>query len=102
MDERYEFSRSKVRDYIPGEPNAQKMYSGDAYNLMAGSVHALRKTVGEENFKEVVKTFLTDYNGESAEVTDFVATAEEVSGQDLKEFFNKWVFAAQMPSKLPK
>lgn len=102
MNERYEFSRSKVTDYVPGEPNAQKMYSGDAYNLMAGSVHALRKTVGEENFKEVVKTFLTEYNGESAEVTDFVATAESVTGQDLKEFFNTWVFAARLPGKLPR
>jgi aminopeptidase N len=101
MEERYEFSRNRVSGYVPGEPNAEKMYSGDAYNLMAGSVHALRKEVGEENFKKVLTTFLTDYNGKSAEVTDFVATAEETTGRDMKEFFNKWVYSDHLPKRLP-
>lgn len=100
MAERYEFSRQRVSDYIPGEPNAKKMYSGDAYNLMAGSVHALRKEVGEENFKTVVKTFLSEYNGESAEVTDFVATCEETTGKDMKNFFNKWVYSDKLPTRI--
>lgn len=102
MKERYEFSRRRVSDYVPGEPNANKMYSGDAYNLMAGSVHALRKELGDEGFKKVLGTFLTEYNGESAEVTDFVASCEETTGRDLKGFFNKWVFSAHLPSRLPE
>ena len=101
MSERYAFSRSRVSDYVPGEPNARKMYSGDAYNLMAGSVHALRKEVGEVDFKKVLKNFLGDYNGKSAEVTDFVASCEETTGRDMKEFFNKWVFTANLPKRLP-
>ncbi len=101
MSERYAFSRRRVSDYVPGEPNAEKMYSGDAYNLMAGSVHALRKELGEEGFKKVLGTFLTDYNGKSAEVTDFVSTCEETSGKDLKQFFNTWVFTDHLPKRLP-
>lgn len=101
MKERYEHSRTRVTDYVPGEPNAKKMYSADAYNLMAGSVHALRKELGDAQFKKVLQNFLTDYNGEAAEITDFVATCEETSGRDMKEFFNKWVFTDRLPKRLP-
>lgn len=101
MSTRYESSRARVSGYVPGEPNAQKMYSGDAYNLMAGGVHALRKELGEEDFKKVLKTFLSDYAGKSAEITDFVKSCEELTGRDLKKLFNTWVYAEQLPKRLP-
>lgn len=101
MKTRYEKSRNRVSGYVPGDPETRKMYSGDAYNLMAGGVHALRKELGDEDFKKVLKTFLTDYAGDSAEITDFVASCEETTGKDLKKFFNTWVFAAHLPKRLP-
>lgn len=102
MKVRYARARQRVSGYVPGDPNAKKMYSGDAYNLMAGGVHALRKEIGEQDFRTVLKTFLTDYAGDAAEITDFVAHCEEATGRDLKEFFNKWVFAAHLPKRLPE
>ena len=102
MSTRYERARNRVSGYIPGDPETQKMYSGDAYNLMAGGVHALRKELGDGDFKKVLKTFLTDYAGDSAEITDFVATCEETTGKDLKAFFNKWVYAEHLPKRLPE
>lgn len=101
MKKRYEISRSRVSGYVPGDPKTKKMYSGDAYNLMAGGVHALRKELGDEDFKKVLKTFLTDYAGKSAEITDFVASCEETTGRDLKALFNRWVYSAKLPKRLP-
>lgn len=101
MNVRYERARARVSDYVPGDLNPQTMYSGDAYNLMAGGVHALRKELGEESFKTVVKTFLNDYAGKSVEITDFVTSCEELTGKNLKPFFNKWVYASRLPEKLP-
>lgn len=101
MKTRYERARSRVSGYVPGDPETKKMYSGDAYNLMAGGVHALRKELGDADFKKVLKTFLTDYAGESAEITDFVASCEETTGKDLKAFFNKWVYTDHLPKRLP-
>jgi aminopeptidase N len=102
MKTRYERSRLRVSDYVPGEPDARKMYSGDAYNLMAGGVHALRKELGDGDFKKVLQTFLNDYAGKSAEITDFVASCEETTKKDLKPFFNKWVYSAHLPKRLPE
>ena len=35
--------------------------------------------------------------GANASTADFIATAEQVSGQDLTEFFDAWLFADEVP-----
>ena len=49
--------------------------------------HALRLKVGEEVFFKILRTYLARYQGGSAGTDELIGLAEEISGQDLQEFF---------------
>ncbi len=67
------------------------MYSTGVYNRGALAMHALRLRVGDEVFFRILRTYFDRFGGGSAGSDDFVAVAEEVSGQDLSEFFQAWL-----------
>jgi predicted transcriptional regulator len=67
------------------------MYSPGVYSRGALAMHALRLRVGDELFFEILHTYFDRFGDGSAGSDDFVAVAEEVSGQDLSEFFQAWL-----------
>ena len=66
---------------------------------MRGSLtlHALRLTVGDETFFDILRTYYARYQGGNAGTADFIAVAEEVSGQDLADFFDAWLYGEEVP-----
>jgi aminopeptidase N len=60
--------------------------------------HALRLRVGDEVFFEILRTYTERYRYGNASTADFIAVAEEVSGQDLGEFFDAWLYAEDIPA----
>lgn len=51
----------------------------------------LENQMGEKKFHEVLKKFYSDFRGRQASFRDFFQVANQVSGQDLTEFFNVWI-----------
>jgi aminopeptidase N len=68
------------------------VYSKGAYVL-----HMLRYVVGDEIFSNILKEYLSRYNGKSASVEDFMNVAEEVSGIELDWFFDEWLREKSIP-----
>ena len=73
------------------------MYSTGVYNRAALAMHALRLRVGDETFFAILQSYLERFGGGTAGSEEFVAVAEEVSGQDLEEFFRAWLIDPLMP-----
>ncbi len=65
--------------------------------LDALTLHALRKTIGNENFFETIQTYSKRFSGGTASTDDFREVAQEVSGKDLKGFFQDWVYTKKLP-----
>ena len=53
--------------------------------------HMLRRQLGDEAFKTALARFYREHRGSKAGFGDIRAQLEQVSGQDLKPFFQQWV-----------
>ncbi|MCJ7436082.1 MAG: M1 family metallopeptidase, partial [Anaerolineales bacterium] len=81
----------------PGTPRVDELFGESVYYRGGWVLHALRSQVGDEAFFEILHEYYTRYAGKSASTDDFIAVADEVSGQDLKAFFDDWLFGNQIP-----
>jgi aminopeptidase N len=81
----------------PGTPRVEELFGRSVYYRGGWVLHALRSQVGDEAFFEILHEYYARYAGKSASTEDFIAVAEEVSGQDLKSLFDDWLFGDQIP-----
>jgi aminopeptidase N len=82
-------------------PNVGQMFGFNSYEGGAVVLHALRKTIGDDLFFALLRRWVAENNGASRTTDDFVALANEVSGQDLTEFFSTWLYADKLPTAYP-
>jgi hypothetical protein len=64
-------------------------------------LHALRLQIGDDAFFTTVREFIQRNLHQDVVVDDFRAVAEEVSGQDLDQFFTAWISEPEVP-ELPE
>jgi hypothetical protein len=81
----------------PGDPPAGDLFNGGTYRRGALTLHALRLRLGDETFFDLLRAYVEQYRYGVATTDDFIALAEEVSGEDLGDFFAAWLYDAAMP-----
>jgi aminopeptidase N len=81
----------------PGNPSPTNLYTNTIYDRSAMTLHALRLRVGDELFFRILQTYTERYRYGNASTGDFIAVVEQVSGQDLGEFFDAWLYDTQIP-----
>ena len=59
--------------------------------------HVLRLKIGDEAFFKTLRTYLDKYRYGNAGSDEFIAVAEQVSGQDLRAFLNAWLSQTKLP-----
>jgi aminopeptidase N len=84
-----------------GEPPPDELYDWESYDGGAMVFHALRLQVGDETFFNILRTYLERYKYGNAGTEEFIAVAEEVSGQELSVFFDSWLMQTDLP-EFPK
>ena len=90
------------RDRRPtAEPTASDLFGFNSYDGGAVVLHALRATIGDQRFFELLQTWVAQNSGTSRTTDEFIALAEQVSAMDLTEFFDTWLFAAVTPKSFP-
>jgi aminopeptidase N len=52
----------------------------------------LRNKLGDEKFFQVMQEYFKEYEFKIATTADFIRVSEEVSGQQLDDFFNTWAY----------
>jgi aminopeptidase N len=68
------------------------------YTRGAMALQALRNVIGDDDFFEVLRTWVTENEGGNADTAEFQTLAEAVSGQDLGAFFDVWLHATEKPA----
>jgi aminopeptidase N len=81
----------------PGNPPADNLFNGGVYVWGGLTLHALRIEVGDEVFFEILKTYFERYKNGNAATDDFIALVGEVSGKELAEFFDIWLYSEEIP-----
>ncbi len=84
-----------------GSPLADDLFGYNSYDGGAVVVHALRLTVGDDAFYRVLRGWIDTYEGTSPTTAEFIALAEDVSGQPLDDLFDQWLFADVPPATYP-
>ncbi|MBW3087070.1 Aminopeptidase N [Austwickia sp. TVS 96-490-7B] len=87
---------------IVSDPGPGHEFDSAVYDRGGMAVQALRNKVGDPVFWSIVRGWLADHQYGNAKVTDFVAYASKVSGQDLTSFFRAWLSTAGKPTPSPE
>ncbi len=80
----------------PGKPVPEAPFAW-VYQRGALVVHALREEVGDAYFFEIVREYLSRHGGDNASTADFIEVAEDVSGKELDELFDAWLYSETPP-----
>jgi aminopeptidase N len=84
-------------EVVVADPGPLGLFLGPIYDRGAATLHALRAEIGDEAFFEVAQAWVERFGGGTASTTDFIALSEEISGQDLGNFFEVWLSTPEKP-----
>lgn len=96
MESMYQFMNESPT-IPPGSPPASDLFNFSVYFRGALVLHALRLTIGDDAFFELLQTYVERFGGGSARTADFIDLSEEISGEELDDFFNAWLYEEVMP-----
>ena len=72
--------------------NPKDLFSRTVYDKGAWVLHMLRHEVGDSTFFDILRNYYQTYKYKNASTKDFVNICEKISGKNLEQFFNQWVF----------
>jgi hypothetical protein len=68
-------------------------YGPTVYTRGAVVLNELRNKFGDEKFFQIMQGYFKEYEFKIAKTEDFMNVSERVTGQQLDEFFNTWLYA---------
>ncbi len=61
------------------------------------ALQALRMKIGTAKFLRILETWAAGHRRGRADIDEFIALAEEISGRRLDKFFRRWVYQRGKP-----
>ncbi len=77
--------------------NFMQLLNANSYQKGGWVLHMLMHKLGDKAFWKGIKAYYAKYNGGNANTDDLRLVMEQASGQDLKQFFNQWLYTAGHP-----
>ncbi len=74
--------------YDPGKD----IFNSTVYDKGAWILHMLRWEVGDSTFFNILRNYFNTYKYKTASTEDFKNICEKISGKNLNQFFNQWVY----------
>jgi aminopeptidase N len=97
-DDAFQAYMDRRRDrFIKSATEDRKNYETPIAEYWKGawSLYILHQLIGDEAFKRTIKTLRSEFSDRAAGFEDFVKIAESVSGKNLKNYFDDWIFGAE-------
>jgi aminopeptidase N len=73
------------------------LLNANSYQKGSWVLHMLHVKVGDTSFRKILQAYYQQYKGSNADTRDFESVAEKISGLDLKDFFDFWLYQSQIP-----
>ena len=93
--EYYKKNPSSIVDYSIKDPF--KVLSTNTYQKGGWVLNMLRHQLGDEVFWEGIRKYYETYENSNALTKDFRAIMETISGENLEDYFNQWIFTKGHP-----
>jgi aminopeptidase N len=84
-------------DPPPGDPGPEELFASTVYIRGGMTLQALREEVGDEAFFEILRTWVDRHRDSTGSTDDFIAVSEEISGKDLGDLFQRWLYDEGLP-----
>ena len=81
-----------------GDPGPDHLFEIPVYWRGGMTLHALRLQIGDRDFFRLLKRWVRLHSGGNVTTPEFIALAERISGQDLGDFFQTWLFTPAKPA----
>jgi aminopeptidase N len=99
IDADAEARRDGLYDQDPiRDPGPDRWFAEAVYQRGGLTLHALRRTVGDEDFFEILQRWSADFRHANVTTDDFIALSEEVSGEELDDLFEAWLEDDEVPA----
>lgn len=89
------------QDLVLADPGADVMFDDRVYKRGALTLHALRLTIGDAVFFEILRAWTSARARATATTTDFIDLASDVSGVALGGLFARWLDEPALPALPP-
>jgi aminopeptidase N len=86
---------------LPGNPGEDKQFDDAVYDRGGMTLQALRTAIGDKAFFTTLKTWVRQHKYATATIPQFIALAEKISGKQLDDLFQTWLFTAGKPAVGP-
>jgi aminopeptidase N len=77
--------------------DADELFDSHTYEKGAWVLNGIRGLLGDELFFKAIKQYVSKHKNSNVETADFRKELEEVSGQDLENFFDQWLYSPGFP-----
>ena len=82
----------------PGDPgDPAHLFDGTVYDRGGMTLEALRERIGDATFFRLLRTWYAQHRYGNVTTAQFIALAEQLSGQDLGGFFQAWLYDPAKP-----
>ncbi|MBM2622721.1 M1 family metallopeptidase [Actinoplanes sp. LDG1-06] len=81
----------------PADPGVAQLFGDAVYDRGAMTLHQLRLAVGDDDFFEILRTWVADHRYGNATTKEFTDLAEKISGKDLDALFQAWLYTPSRP-----
>jgi aminopeptidase N len=85
----------------PG-PEVDRLFDIAVYERGAMTLHALRQTIGDDVFFDILAEWVASQAGDTVTTDEFIELAEKMSGMQLDDLFDTWLFTPEKPAGLPE
>jgi aminopeptidase N len=82
---------------VIGDPGPDFLFEIPVYWRGAMTLHALRLQIGDDAFFRLLRRWVSTQAGGTVTTAEFIALAERVSGQQLDELFDVWLYSPIKP-----
>jgi aminopeptidase N len=97
FEQSYQSVSSPLWQVPPGDPGKDDLFDRSVYTRGAMTLHALRVTVGDDAFFKILKTWAEEQKNGNATTEEFIALSEKLSGKELNELFDAWLYQKGRP-----
>ena len=82
---------------VVADPQRDTMFASAVYRRGGMTLQALREKIGDDAFFRILKTWTAKYRYGNATTKDFIALSQQISDQDLTNFFKVWLYTPSKP-----
>jgi len=90
---------AKPRDLLLVDPGPDDMFDDRVYKRGALTLHALRRTLGDEAFFALLRSWTADHRHALVTTEDFRAAVERAGGPDAAAVLSRWIDDVALPAR---